>query len=297
MDEYTYRDLCKMFDEEPTKSGSKDRQFKRWRKEFNIEKVPNKNKYTVEPKTLDVAKPSTKRADLKRIIEPMICDLFIKEGKSFLGLTQLEFHEKLGLINHKFSELTYTKEAKQMYADSLKVPIEDISKYRNEVYNLNKITINSIIKDMDKKGILSVSRCYKIVYNNNKVSFTDRKMFKKIMAERNRLAREYDQNVTTYNEIEDKHIREKILKEVNDILGIRTHYDAIMLVLDIDSIECYLQKEYDYYETYESSKIESNNGNRNKIMKSTRGELKNITYDNKKKLTTSLIALDKKKSS
>lgn len=296
MEEYTYKDLCEMFEEEPSKSSARDKQFKRWRKEFDIVKVPNKNKYTITPKTLDVAKPSVKRADLKRIIEPMICDLFIKEGKPFLGLTQLEFHEKLGLINHKFSELTYTKEAKQMYADSLKVPIEDVNNYRNEVYNLNKITINSIIKSMDKKGILSVNRCYKIVDKNNNVSFTDQKMFKKIMTERNRLAREYDSSVTAYNEIEDKHLREKILKEVNDILDIRTHYDAIMLILDIDSIECYLQKEYDYYETYEVSKIESNNGNRNKIMKSTRGELKNIPYDNKKKLTTSLIALDKKKS-
>jgi hypothetical protein len=70
-----------------------------------------------------------------------------------------------------------------------------------------------------------------------------------------------------------------------------------MLILDIESIEYYLQAKYSYYNTYEASKIESNDGNRNKIMKSTRGELKNIPYDNKKKLTTSLIALDKKKSS
>ncbi len=294
MGEYTYRDLCEMFEEEPSKSSARDKQFKRWRKEFNIEKVPNKNKYTVEPKTLDVAKPSTKRADLKRIIEPMICDLFIKEGKTFLGLTQLEIHEKLGLINRNFSELTYTKEAKQLYADSLKVPIEDINNYRDEVYNLNKVTINSILKDMEKKGILIKTQCYKLIGENNNVTFSDKNTTSEILQLRNDLAREIA-GENLYVNIKDKHLKEKIIKEVNRKIGQKSHYQAFMLILDVKSIEYYLQDKYAYYKTYEASKIESNNGNRNKIMKSTRGELKNIPYDNKRKLTTSLIALDKKK--
>jgi hypothetical protein len=296
MEEYSYKDLCIMFNEESKKSNARDKQFKRWRKEYDIEKIPHKNKYTVKPRTLDVAKPSAKRADLKKIIEPMICDLFIKEGKSFLGLTQLEIHEKLGLINHNFSKLTYTKEAKQLYADSLKIPIEDVDNYRDEVYNLNKITINSIIKDMEKKGILAKNSCYKMIDENDNVTFSDKHMTSEIMRARNDLARKIA-GEELYTDIKDKHLREKVLKEVNKQVGLKSHYQAFMLILDIESIEYYLQAKYSYYNTYEASKIESNDGNRNKIMKSTRGELKNIPYDNKKKLTTSLIALGKKKSS
>jgi ankyrin repeat protein len=135
-----------------------------------------------------------------------------------------------------------------------------------------------------------------MIDENNNMTFSDKHMTSEIMRARNDLARKIA-GEELYTDIKDKHLREKVLKEVNKQVGLKSHYQAFMLILDIESIEYYLQAKYSYYNTYEASKIESNDGNRNKIMKSTRGELKNIPYDNKKKLTTSLIALDKKKSS
>ena len=148
---------------------------------------------------------------------------------------------------------------------------------------------------MEKKGILIKTQCYKLIDENNNVIFSDKDTTSEILQLRNDLAREIA-GENLYVNVKDKHLKEKILKEVNRKINQKSHYQAFMLILDVKSIEYYLQDKYAYYKAYEASKIESNNGNRNKIMKSTRGELKNIPYGNKKKLTTSLIALDKKKS-
>ena len=64
-----------------------------------------------------------------------------------------------------------------------------------------------------------------------------------------------------------------------------------MLHLDIDSVKVYLSTEYTHYNNYNDTMLEVNSANRDKIMKSRRGELKNIPYDDKRKITTEIIAI------
>ena len=289
--DYNYSELCEFFNEPKEKSNKKTLQFERWRKEYNITKLPNKNRYTLEKKPLDTKELSTKRVDLKRFIEPMICELFIQENTRHLGTTQKELHEKLGLVNDNFFKIGYMSELKESYALKLKVSTDELVSYKNEVYDLNKVTINRVLDDMVKKGILIVDRTYKIKHIDNSITYADDNLKTSIMEKRNEIARAMSDGML-YNQIKDKHLKEKVIKAVNSYFGIVGHYDAMMLHLDIESVKIYLSNEYAHYNTYAETMLDVNKANRDKIVKSKRGELKNIPYDDKKKITTEIVAIE-----
>ena len=290
MKDYSYKDLCSLFKEDPQVSRKRNLQFDRWRKEYDIVKVPNKNRYALSERTLDTKELSTKRADLKRFIEPMICELFIQENTRHFGTTQTELHERIGLVNDKFFKLSYLSELRETYAKKLNISVEELSEYKEEVYDLNKVTINNVLKDLEKKGVLIVDRTYKIKNLDGSITYADEEYKTHIMSVRNEISRSMTDGLL-YNQVKDKHLREKILKNVNSTLGIIGHYDAIMLHLDIDSVKVYLSTEYTHYNNYNDTMLEVNSANRDKIMKSRRGELKNIPYDDKRKITTEIIAI------
>ena len=291
MKDYSYKELCSLFKEENKPVGKRRQlQFERWNKEYVVNKVPNKNRYTLEPRTLDTKELSSKRVDLKRFIEPMICELFIQENTRHFGTTQTELHERIGLVNDKFFKLSYLSELRETYAKKLNISVEELSEYKEEVYDLNKVTINNVLKDLEKKGVLIVDRTYKIKNIDGSISYADEEYKTHIMSVRNEISRSMTDGLL-YNQIKDKHLREKILKNVNSTLGIIGHYDAIMLHLDIDSVKVYLSTEYTHYNNYNDTMLEVNSANRDKIMKSRRGELKNIPYDDKRKITTEIIAI------
>ena len=291
MKDYSYKELCSLFKEENKPVGKRRQlQFERWNKEYVVNKVPNKNRYTLEPRTLDTKELSSKRVDLKRFIEPMICELFIQENTRHFGTTQTELHERIGLVNDKFFKLSYLSELRETYAKKLNISVEELSEYKEEVYDLNKVTINNVLKDLEKKGVLIVDRTYKIKNLDGSISYADEEYKTHIMSVRNEISRSMTDGLL-YNQVKDKHLREKILKNVNSTLGIVGHYDAIMLHLDIDSVKVYLSTEYTHYNNYNDTMLEVNSANRDKIMKSRRGELKNIPYDDKRKITTEIIAI------
>ena len=291
MKEYSYKALCDFFGEERQTSRKRDLQFKRWRKEYIITKVPSKNKYTLKQHPLDTRELSTKRVDLKKFIEPMICELFIQENTRNLGTTQTELHERIGLVNEMFFKMGYMLELKEGYAQKLNVSVDELSDYKAEVYDLNKITINNVLKNLEKKGVIIADRTYKIKHLDGSITYANEDYKTEIMRVRNEVARSMTDGLL-YNQITDKHLREKVLKNINTALGIQGHYDAIMLHLDVESIKTYLSNEYTHYNNYDDTKIEVNHANRDKIMKSKRGELKNIPYDDKKKITTKIIAIE-----
>jgi hypothetical protein len=65
-----------------------------------------------------------------------------------------------------------------------------------------------------------------------------------------------------------------------------------MLHLDIESIKIYLSEKYPEYVSYSNNRTEVNKKNRTKIVASTRGELKNISLQPKRKMTAKIIALN-----
>ena len=143
---------------------------------------------------------------------------------------------------------------------------------------------------MAKKGVLIIDRTYKLKHYDGTITYATENYKTHVLGVRNKVAK----NMTGlfYNEIKDKHVREKVLKEINNELGIASHYDAIMLHLDIESIKIYLSEKYPEYVSYNCNKIEVNKKNRTKIVASTRGELKNISLQPKRKMTAKIIALN-----
>lgn len=291
MEKYSYKQLCKKFKEKEKPVGSRRQaQFKRWGKEYNIEKIPHTNSYTLEKKPLDIQESSQQKVDLKTLIEPMICDLFVQEDTRHLGTSQSDLHERLGLVNGNFFALGYNDVLKEQYAKELNVPIEQLVDYKDAVYDLNKQTINNVLKSLAKKGVLIIDRTYKLKHYDGTITYATENYKTHVLGVRNKVAK----NMTGlfYNEIKDKHVREKVLKEINNELGIASHYDAIMLHLDIESIKIYLSEKYPEYVSYSNNRTEVNKKNRTKIVASTRGELKNISLQPKRKMTAKIIALN-----
>ena len=136
MQKYNYKQLCKIFKEEEKPRGNRRMtQFKRWRKEYDIEKIPHTNSYTLKKKPLDIQECSQQKVDLKTLIEPMICDLFVREDTRHLGTSQSDLHEKLGLVNGNFFALGYNDALKEQYAKELNVPVEQLADYKDAVYD------------------------------------------------------------------------------------------------------------------------------------------------------------------
>ena len=290
MTKYTYKQLCKFFKEEEKPKGNRRiTQFKRWEKEYNITKIPHTNSYTLEKKPLDIQESSQQKVDLKTLIEPMICDLFIQEDTRHLGTSQSDLHERLGLVNGNFFALGYNNVLKEQYAKELNITVDQLTDYKDAVYDLNKQTINNVLKSLAKKGVLIIDRTYKLKHHDGNVTYANENYKIHILGVRNKVSKRM--TGLFYNEIKDKYVREKVLKEINKELGIASHYDAIMLHLDIESIKIYLSEKYPEYISYNSNKTEVNKKNRNKIIASTRGDLKDISLQSKKKVTAKIIAL------
>jgi hypothetical protein len=235
--------------------------------------------------------PITKRVTYADLLEPMILSIFLQKDTKHLAITQQELQEELGFVNDNFRTVTWDFDLREIVAKKLGIEPSELSKYRTELYNLNKDAINSVIKHMVKLGVLFSDRTYKITYNDGTVGYADDDLKTSILEYRNRVS-QLMANGLLYNQVKDEYLSKKILENVNTHFGFRSHYNAMLLHLDIDSIKHYVEMNYIHYNTYEEAKIEVNNRTQEKAVKSKRGELKNLPINKKKVLVKELVDLD-----
>jgi hypothetical protein len=293
-----YSQLCEKFSEEEKPRGTRrDRQFERWRREWNIERDGNTYYYLVSPLTMKQKQLDSNIVNFssKDLIEAMVYDLLHKSEGKYLDTTKLEQQELLGLINNQF-KLTLIEPLKEANANELEIPVEKIEDFTKEVYALNNVTINNVKQGMVKKGYINVEKIFKVKYDsghsmveNNFVSITGDKM-QEIENYRNELTRKITNNrLTDYYSIRDKNLRDQVIQALNKHFGFEQCFDGERWWLDKQSIEFILAKNYSYI----LNKIKVNENNQLKISKSTRGELKNLDTISKNKMIKKTIELKK----
>lgn len=293
-----YSQLCEKFSEEEKPRGTRrDRQFERWRREWNIERDSNTYYYLVSPLTMKQKQLDSNIVNFssKDLIEAMVYDLLHKSEGKYLDTTKLEQQELLGLINNQF-KLTLIEPLKEANANELEIPVEKIEDFTKEVYALNNVTINNVKQGMIKKGYINVEKIFKVKYDsenpiveNNFVSITGDKM-QEIENYRNELTRKITNNrLTDYYSIRDKDLRDQVIQALNKHFGFEQCFDGERWWLDKQSIEFVLAKNYSYI----LNKIKVNENNQLKISKSTRGELKNLDTISKNKMIKKTIELKK----
>ena len=155
---YNYKDLCSFFGEEVKKSNSRTKQFERWRKEYNIEKVEGKNLYTIKEllpsQQLKFLKSPKQVPNNYKLLEPMFMYLLANSEDGKIETTYSDLQEKLGLVNENFKKVKYSKEEKKSLASSLGVTVEELSLFNRETYEINYTNLNSAIKKMEKLSLL-----------------------------------------------------------------------------------------------------------------------------------------------
>ena len=289
---YSYSELCEFFNENKvSNSRQREQQINRWRRSCNLVKIEGTYKYKMIGKPKSFQAPMTKRVTYADLLEPMILSIFLQKDTKHLAITQQELQEDLGFVNDNFRTVTWDFDLREIVAKKLGIEPSELSKYRTELYNLNKDAINSVIKHMVKLGVLFSDRTYKITYNDGTVGYADDDLKTSILEYRNRVS-QLMANGLLYNQVKDEYLSKKILENVNNHFGFKSHYNAMLLHLDIDSIKHYVEMNYIHYNTYEEAKIEVNNRTQEKAVKSKRGELKKLPIDKKKKLVKELVDLD-----
>lgn len=160
--EMNYGELCNFFKEEKKRRGkTRQLQFKKWRKKYNIEKIEGRNRYIVKRKTyteMKVYNRKRKHVQFMDLLAPVIYTTLMNAEENIVVLTPLEQQRTFALINSRFElESTYYK----IIAEEIGVNVKDLSAFKETIWKINNQTINNIINSMIKKGIILRSKGFK----------------------------------------------------------------------------------------------------------------------------------------
>lgn len=289
---YNYSELCGFFGEQQIKNRrQRDQQIERWRRNYDITRIEGTYKYTLMEKPKSFETPITKKITYADLLEPMILQIFADKDTTHLGITQQELQQELGFVNDNFRNVVWDFDLREIVAKKLNIDPSELSKYRSELYELNRVTINNVIKHLEKLGVLFVDNTYKITLYDGTIIYADDEKKTEILEYRNKIASVMAHGLL-YNQVKDENLSKRILEQVNRHFQYKNHYSAMMLHLDLDSIRLYIAEHYANYNTYEQAKHEVNTRTQDKAIKSKRGELKFLPTDKKKTLVKELIKLD-----
>ena len=154
--EMNYGELCDFFKEEKKRSGrTRQLQFNRWRKEYNIDKIEGKNRYIVKRKTykeIKVYNSKRKNAQFATLLTPIIYTTLMNSEENVLDLPILEKQMAFSLVNSKFA-LSH-----KVIAEEIGVDVKDLCAFKEAIWKMNNRTMNNVINSMVKKHIIIKSK-------------------------------------------------------------------------------------------------------------------------------------------
>lgn len=154
--EMNYGELCAFFKEEKKRSGrTRQLQFNRWRKEYNIDKIEGRNRYIVKRKTykeIKVYDSKKKNVQFATLLAPVIYTTLMNSEENILDLSILEKQMAFSLVNSKFV-LSH-----KVIAEEIGVNVKDLCAFKEAIWKMNNRTMNNVINSMVKKHIIIKSK-------------------------------------------------------------------------------------------------------------------------------------------
>lgn len=296
-----YKELCDFFQEEKTSKGkSRQLQFDRWRKEYNIEKVEGKNQYSVSKKkyveTIN-QKQLQKNMKFSTLLAPIIYTTLMNVEGNVIALSSLEEQRLFSLVNPKFGMQSLCLGA---LANELGIEPKDIYGFRDAIWEINAQTIRNVINSMSKMKILLKNTGYKCKkLSNGKWFIADGSYASEILSYINMISnREYS---CIYSKLKSKEEKTKVKELVSEHFGLETFYSADILYLDKNSIEIVYNTEIKENvrkilteQGIIDNLIEINDNNCIRISKSKRKKLTDISKTNKDKMINTFISKSEK---
>lgn len=282
--EMNYGQLCEFFKEEKKGKGKRRQlQFDKWRKEYNIEKIDGRNKYTVSKKdyaVIEQEKRLTKKYNFTDLLAPIVYTTLMNQEDNKVILTKLEQQITFGFVNSsiKFKNLYTSQIAKQ-----INVLPEELSSFKKEIWNINNQTIRNVINKMISIGIITKQKVFKFKdLRTGEWAFATTEYYADILFKLNDMS--YKKYNVVFLQLKDAEARNKIKEEVCDWFGFETFFDADLFYLDKESIKRIYEGQImpkianllgeDNIKSYLS---EINNNNFLKISKSKRKGLSDIS--------------------
>ena len=282
--EMNYGELCNFFKEEKKGKGKgRQLQFKKWRKEYNIEKIEGRNKYTVSKKdyaVMEQEKRLSKKYNFIDLLAPIVYTTLMNQEDNKVILTKLEQQITFGFVNSsiQFKNLYTSQIAKQ-----INVFPEELSSFKKEIWNINNQTIRNVINKMISLGIITKQKVFKFKdLRTGKWAFATTEYYAEILFKLNDAS--YKKYNVVFSQLKDVEARNKVKEEVCDYFGFETFFDADLFYLDKESIKRIYEGQImpkvasllgeDNIKSYLS---EINNNNFLKISKSKRKGLSDIS--------------------
>ena len=293
-----YKELCDFFQVERKPTGKRRQlQFKKWREEYNIEKIEGKNKYTIKRKThKETNEYNNKKRNVQfaTLLAPVIYTTLINSEDNVIALTSLEQQRALSLVNSKFGLKSIYQKA---IAEDIGVDVKDLCTFKETIWKINNQTINNIINSMVKKHIILTSKGFKYLDKKTKEwHIADGKYGVEILAKINELSIDLYDNI--YYKINDKNKKRTIKDMVCNFFGFENFYYADIYYLDKKGIKFVYEKDVKTEleemvlseEDIQRNLIEVNTNNCIKISKSRNKNLLEISKYNLEKMINALIA-------
>lgn len=282
--EMNYAELCNFFKEEKKAKGkSRQLQFDKWRKEYDIDKIEGKNKYKVSKKdyaVIEQKKRLTKKFNFVDLLAPIVYTTLMNQEDNKVIMTKLEQQITFGLVNSsiKFKSL-YTSQI----AKTINVLPEELNSFKKEIWNINNQTIRNVINKMITSGIITKQKVFKFKnLRTGKWAFATTEYYADVLFKLNEVARR--KHNVIFSQLKDAEARNKVKEEVCDYFGFETFFDADLFYLDKKSIEHVYEKQVKpkimkllEEEDIKNYLSEINNNNFLKISKSKRKGLSDIS--------------------
>lgn len=290
MNTYTYKELCELLNEEQKRSNQRTKQFEKWRRKYKIEKVENKNTYTIRPLTLQEKEVISKKCSYQQYIEPMLYKLLLKSKTKSVDYSMLDLMYDLYLVNGNYIDAKY-KANQTILCDYFNWDNKSLNDYTFETYKMFKRIIKDIFKSMQSRDIITVSEVYMKVNKfsvDNVEKISVEKMKDSEIAQLMKYRRIYTNEKYQCDKYENLsyYKKQKVDEFVAKKMNMSWYYTNYHIILNKYGVKDVVKN--NNYEFKDLGKLVNDNI-QNKINKSVQGDLKNIVRMQKLSITDTLI--------
>lgn len=290
MQTYNYKELCELMGEENKKSKQRTDQFERWRLSYDIQKLENKNRYTIRELTTKEKREIVTKFSYQQYIEPMLYKLLLKEKTQSINYSMLELMYKLYLVNGNY--VTAKCKANQsILSDYFNWSETSLNSYTFETYKMFKRIIRDIFKSMKSRDIIRIKDNYIKVIKFTDSNGIERIKYEKFNEDETRELMKYRRIFTTkygcdtYDTLsyfKKQKVDELVAKKMN-ISYYYTNYHIILN--DVGAKDIIKNNNYEFKDLGNmiNDKVQT------KVNKSLQGDLKNIVRMEKLSMTDTLI--------
>lgn len=290
MQTYNYKELCELMGEENKKSKQRTDQFERWRLSYDIQKLENKNRYTIRELTTKEKREIVTKFSYQQYIEPMLYKLLLKEKTQSINYSMLELMYNLYLVNGNYMVAKY-KANQTILSDYFNWNESSLNSYTFETYKMFKRIIRDIFKSMQERDIVTISNNYMKVItkydeNSNKYSIINKMTDKEasdLMKYRRIFTKKY--NCDKYESL-SYFTRQKVDELVANKMNISYYFTNYHIVLNkVGANDIIKNNDYEFKDLGNmiNDKVQI------KVNESLQGDLKNIVRMEKLSMTDTLI--------